>query len=59
MRLGLKLIALGIVLLLPKTNLYLSYADTSEPQTVSERQISSPADANSAGYLTVSAVETQ
>lgn len=60
MRLGLKLIALGIILLLPKTNLYLSDAHTSEAETASERQISGPVahwDADSAGYLKVSAAE--
>lgn len=61
MRLGLKLIALGIILLLPKTHLYLSEAHLSDPQTASERRISSPAahwDVNSAGHLTVSAAQT-
>ncbi len=61
MRLGLKLIALGIILLLPKTHLYLSEAHLSEAQTASERQVSSPVahwDVNSAGNLTVSAAKT-
>jgi hypothetical protein len=61
MRLGLKLIAFGIILLLPKTHLYLSHAHLSEAQTASERQISGPVahwDVNSAGYLRVSAAKT-
>ncbi|WP_271527181.1 hypothetical protein [Bradyrhizobium sp. CCBAU 25338] len=61
MRLGLKLIALGIILLLPKTHLYLSEAHLSEEQIASERQILSPVahwDVNSAGYFTVSAART-
>ncbi|RTM07480.1 MAG: hypothetical protein EKK33_30930 [Bradyrhizobiaceae bacterium] len=57
MRLGFKLIALGIILLLPKTHLYLSEADLSEAQVASERQILSPA-ANAAGHCTVSAAKT-
>lgn len=61
MRLGLKLIALGIILLLPKTHLHLSEAHLSEAQIVSERQILSPAahwDVNSAGNCAVSAAKT-
>ncbi|MHB0772071.1 hypothetical protein [Bradyrhizobium sp. 5.13L] len=61
MRLGLKLIVLGMILLLPKTNVYLSSADISETQP-SQRQISSQAahrDADSAGRFTVSAANTQ
>lgn len=61
MRLGLKLIALGIILLLPKTHLYLSEAHLSEAQSASERQMLSPEahwDVNSASYFTVSAAKT-
>ncbi len=61
MRLALKLIALGIILLLPKTHLYLSEVQLSEGQAASERQISSPAsrwDANSLRHLAVSAAKT-
>ena len=61
MRLGLKLIALGIVLLLPKTHLYLSEAHLSEAQTAPERQMLSPEahwDVNSACCFTVSAAKT-
>ncbi|MBR0971243.1 MULTISPECIES: hypothetical protein [Bradyrhizobium] len=61
MRLGLKLIALGIILLLPKTHLYLSEAHLPEAQTASERQMLSPAahwDVSSAGCFTVSAAKT-
>jgi hypothetical protein len=59
MRLGLKLAAFGVILLLPKTHLYLSNPDLSEAETASERPISGPvalSDANStSGCLTVSA----
>jgi hypothetical protein len=40
MPLGFKLIAFGIILLLPKTYLYLSDAPPLEAQSASERQIS-------------------
>ena len=58
MRLGLKLAAFGIILLLPKTHLYLSDAYLSEAQTAPERTISGPVahrDINSTNYLTASA----
>ncbi|WP_194478037.1 hypothetical protein [Bradyrhizobium sp. CCBAU 53338] len=61
MRLPLKLMALGIILLLPKTHLYLSEAHLSEAQTASERQMLTPVahwDANSASHFTVSAAKT-
>ncbi|MBN9041314.1 MAG: hypothetical protein J0H38_08485 [Rhizobiales bacterium] len=61
MRLGLKLIALGIIVLLPKTHLYLSDAHLSEAQTASKRQIFAPTghwDIKSASYFTVPAAET-
>ncbi|WP_271672803.1 hypothetical protein [Bradyrhizobium sp. CCBAU 51627] len=42
MRLELKLAAFGIILLLPKTSLYLSNDGLSEAQTAPERLISAP-----------------
>ena len=54
MRLGLKLAAFGIILLLPKTQLYLSNGHAPEAQTASERPIPGPV-AHSMGYLKVSA----
>jgi hypothetical protein len=60
MRLGFKLIAFGIILLLPKTHLYLSDAPLLEAQSASERQISTPVAhwvVNSGGYPTVSAAK--
>ena len=56
MRLGLKLVAFGIILLLPKTNLYLSNAYLSEAKTAPEHTMSGPvANAKSTSYLKVSA----
>lgn len=56
MRLGLKLVAFGIILLLPKTNLYLANAYFSEAKTAPEHTMSgSVAHANSTSYLMVSA----
>ena len=58
MRLGLKLVAFGIILLLPKTSLYLSNVSFSEAKTAPEHTMSGPVahwDANSTSYLTVSA----
>jgi hypothetical protein len=57
MRLGLKLVAFGIILLLPKTNLYLSDAYLSEAKTAPEQTMSGPVahwDAKSTSYLKVS-----
>ncbi len=62
MRLGLKLVAFGIILLLPKTNLYLSNAYFSEAKTAPEHAMSAPIahwDANSTSCLTVSAEDKQ
>jgi hypothetical protein len=58
MRLGLKLAAFGIIVLLPKTHLYLSNAYLSKAQTTAERTMTGPVarrDINSMSYLTVSA----
>lgn len=58
MRLGLKLVALGVILLLSKTEVYLSNTYLSEAQIAPARPISGPIahwDDNSKGYLTVSA----
>ena len=58
MRLGLKLVALGVILLLSKTEVYLSNTSLSEVQIVPARPISGPIahrDVNATGYLTVSA----
>ena len=60
MRLVLKLAALGVIVLMPKTHLYLSNADLSKTQTVAyERPISGPAahrdDLNSRGYVALTA----
>jgi len=60
MPLGFKLIAFGIILLLPKTYLYLSGAPPLEAQSASERQISTLVvhwDVSSTGHLTVSAAK--
>ena len=60
MRLVLKLAALGVIVLMPKTHLYLSNAGISETQTATnERLISSPAahldDLNSRSYVALTA----
>ena len=59
MRLVLKLAALGVIVLMPKTHLYLSSADLSKTQTAYERPVSDPAahrdDLNSRGYVALTA----
>lgn len=55
MRLGLKLAAFVVILLLPKTHLYLSKGDHSEAQTAPERPIPGPAAPWDVGDLTISA----
>jgi hypothetical protein len=62
-RLVLKLAALGVILLMPKTHLYLSDADLSKTQTAYERPVCDPAthpdDVNSRGYVALTAEGTQ
>jgi hypothetical protein len=54
MRLGLKLAAIGLILLTPKTHLYVS--NQSDTQAVSERPISGPAaPSDHPGYVAVAA----
>jgi hypothetical protein len=62
MRLGIKLAAFGIILLLTKTNLYLSNAYFSEAKTAPEHTMSGSVahwDVNSTSYLMVSAEDKQ